>query len=256
MTSEEVLQNQPHREVVRVGDTVRRPVQSWTSTVHALLGHLEAVGFPYAPRPLGFDEQGREVLTYIDGESGPRSWTEVVDDRGLAAFARLLRDYHDATVGFSPPSGAAWADGVIEADEDHVVCHGDFGPWNVVWQGNRPVGIIDWDFARPAPRLHDVAYALQYVAPFRDDVECLRWLHFTEAPDRRRRLELFCTAYGLTTAVGVVDAVIDRQRQNIDLVRRLASEGHEPQATWVRDGLLEELGSRLAWSRENRGLFE
>ncbi|WP_396136875.1 MULTISPECIES: phosphotransferase [unclassified Amycolatopsis] len=45
-----------------------------------------------------------------------------------------------------------------------VVCHGDFGPWNVVWRGDQPVGILDWDYARPAPRLHDVAYALEYVA--------------------------------------------------------------------------------------------
>lgn len=70
-----------------------------------------------------------------------------------------------------------------------MICHGDFGPWNVVWQGHLPVGLIDWDFAHPAARLHDVAYALQYVAPFRDDAECLRWLHFPEPPNRRRRLE-------------------------------------------------------------------
>lgn len=256
MASEHVLQDQPHREVVRVGDTIRRPVQPWTSTVHALLRHLEAVGFPYAPRPLGFDEEGREVLTFIDGESGPEGWAKVVGDKGLSALARLLRDYHDAAMGFSPPDEAVWADGAVTPGKGQVVCHGDFGPWNIVWRGDRPVGIIDWDFARPAPPLHDVAYALQYVAPFRDDAECLRWLHFPEPPDRRRRLELFCTAYGLTTTVGVVDAVIDRQRQNIGLVRRLAAQGHEPQATWAREGLLEELDLRLVWSRSNRHRFE
>ncbi|MEV4479656.1 aminoglycoside phosphotransferase family protein [Micromonospora coxensis] len=256
MTSEYVLQDQPHRKVVRVGDTIRRPVQPWTPTVHALLRHLQAVGFPYSPRPLGYDEQGREVLTFIEGESGPRSWAKVVDDQGLSAFARLLREYHDATAGFSPPDEAAWADSVGGYGDEQVICHGDFGPWNVVWQGRHPVGIIDWDFARPAPRLHDVAYALQYVAPFRDDTECLRWLHFPESPDRRRRLERFCTAYGLATTVGIVDAVIDRQRQDIALVRRLASAGQEPQATWVREGLLDELGRRVDWSRANRRLFE
>ncbi|MEU1710276.1 phosphotransferase [Streptomyces sp. NPDC005706] len=88
---------------------------------------------------------------------------------------------------------------------DDVVCHGDFGPWNVVWQGIEPVGIIDFDFARPAPRSHDVAYALQYVAPFRDDAECLR---YPAPPDRRARLEDFCSAYGLDSTAGIVDAVI------------------------------------------------
>lgn len=251
-----MLQDQPHRKVVRVGDTIRRPAEPWTPTVHALLRHLEAVGFPYAPRPLGFDEQGREVLTFISGDCGSSGWAKVVGDQGLSAMARMVREYHDATAGFSPPDDAAWADGAIAPSKGHVVCHGDFGPWNVVWQGNRPAGIIDWDFARPAPRMHDVAYALQYVAPFRDDAECLRWLRYPEPPDRRRRLELFCNSYGLTTTVGVVDAVIDRQQQNLDLVRRLASQGHEPQVTWVREGLLEELEERLAWSRSNRCLFE
>ncbi|MEU1623085.1 aminoglycoside phosphotransferase family protein [Streptomyces sp. NPDC005722] len=256
MANEDVLQDQPHRKVVRVGDTVRRPAQSWTPTVHALLRHLESVGFPYAPRPLGFDEQGREVLTFIHGESGPQGWAKVVEDQGLSAFAQLLRDYHDATAGFSPPAEAAWSDSSLAPGEGEVICHGDFGPWNVVWQGNRPVGIIDWDFARPAPRMHDVAYALQYVAPFRDDAECLRWLRYPEPPDRHRRLERFCAAYGLTTTAGVVDAVIDRQQEDIHLVHRLASQGHEPQATWIREGLLEELDRRLTWSRSNRRLFE
>ncbi len=123
------MQDHEHRQVVRVGDTVRRPAQPWTPEVHTLLRQLEAVGFPYAPRALGFDDQGREVLSYIDGESGPQGWAKVVGDEGLDAFARLLREYHDATAAFSPPG--------------QVVCHGDFVTWNVVWQGTRPVGIID-----------------------------------------------------------------------------------------------------------------
>jgi len=37
--------------VVRVGDTVRRPVGSWTPAVHALLNHLHRAGFRGAPPP-------------------------------------------------------------------------------------------------------------------------------------------------------------------------------------------------------------
>ncbi|MEU2020706.1 aminoglycoside phosphotransferase family protein [Streptomyces sp. NPDC016469] len=256
MAGEEVLQDGAHRRVVRIGDTVRRPAQPWTPTVHALLRHLESVGFAYAPRPLGIDDEGREVLSYIDGDSGASGWAKVVDDRGLSDFARLLRDYHDACEGFSPPPGATWSTDASASGDDEVVCHGDFGPWNVVWQGNRPVGIIDWDFARPAPRLHDVAYALEYVAPFRDDAECLRWLRYPAPPDRRLRLERFCGAYGLDSTVGIVDAVIARQQDNADLVRRLAEQGHEPQATWAADGLLTELDHRIAWSKAHRHLVE
>ncbi len=224
--------------------------------MHALLRHLEAVGFPCARGALGFDEEGREALSYIEGESGPLGWAKVVEDEGLTAFARLLRDYHDATTDFVPPDEAAWAVDTGTPARGDVICHGDFGPWNVVWQGNRPVGIIDWDFARPGARLHDVAYALQYVAPFRDDAECLRWLHFPQPLDRRSRLERFCTAYGLTSTDGMVDAVVAEQQANAENVRRLAVAGHETQATWVAEGYLQDLEHKVAWSRAHRHLFE
>jgi hypothetical protein len=45
--------------VVRIADTVRRPVGPWTDTVDVLLKYLHDVGFTAAPRPLGRDEQGR-----------------------------------------------------------------------------------------------------------------------------------------------------------------------------------------------------
>jgi Phosphotransferase enzyme family len=256
MPDEHVLQDAPHRRVVRVGDTVRRPAHAWTPAVHALLRHLEEAGFPYSPRVVGIDEHGREVLTYIEGESGPQGWAKVVGDTGLTAFARLLRDHHDAVAGFRPPEGLRWFTGETGCRAGQVICHGDFGPWNVVWRGGRPAGLLDWDYARPADRMHDLAYAAEYVAPFRDDTECLRRLRYPEPPDRRHRLELFAAAYGLTSTVGLVDAVIEVQHDVIEQVRRLAELGCEPQAGWVAGGLLGELAARAAWSRANRHLFE
>ncbi|WP_103351863.1 aminoglycoside phosphotransferase family protein [Amycolatopsis sp. CA-128772] len=254
MATEEVLQDEPHRRVVRVGDTVRRPVHPWTPAVHALLRHLADVGFPAAPRVLGIDDEGREVLSYLPGESGPDGWAKVVGDAGLTAFARLLRDYHDAVAGFRPAADLTWFTGTGTGTGE-VVCHGDFGPWNVVWQDERPVGILDWDYARPGARLHDVAYALEYVAPFRDDAECLRSLRYPAPPDRRRRLELFAEAYGLASAAGLADAVIDVQEAGTEEVRQAARQGHQPQVRWVAEGYLDELAARSAWSRAHRQLF-
>jgi hypothetical protein len=51
---------------VRVGDTVRRSTGPWTPAVHALLGYL-ASRVPHIPRVLGFDDQGREILSYLPG---------------------------------------------------------------------------------------------------------------------------------------------------------------------------------------------
>jgi hypothetical protein len=54
--------------VRRTGAAVCRPANFWTPAVHGLLRHLQAAGFP-APQPLG-TEGDRELLTWIDGESG------------------------------------------------------------------------------------------------------------------------------------------------------------------------------------------
>jgi hypothetical protein len=205
---------------------------------------------------LGVDEEDCEVLSYLEGESGPEGWAKVVDDAGLTRFARLLRDYHDAVADFRPPDELRWFTGETGTGGDELVCHGDFGPWNVVWQGEKPVGILDWDYARPGSRIHDVAYALEYVAPFRDDAECLQWLRYPSPPNRRHRLELFASVYGLTSTSGLVDAVLEVQRDGIEQVRRLASAGYQPQVDWVAEGLLEELANRVAWSQAHRHLFE
>ncbi len=252
----EVLQDQPHRSVVRVGDTVRRPTYPWTATIHELLRYLEAVDFPYSPRVLGIGEDGREVLTYIAGESGPAGWAKVVDDAGLVAMARLLRAYHDAVTGFRPAAVAGWAARGGPPGDGELICHGDFGPWNLVWRDAHPVGILDWDYAWPGSAMHDIAYALEYVTPFRSDRECLRGLHYPAPPERRRRLERFVEAYGLSSTAGLVDEVIGQQQTVLDRARRLAADGHQPQLALQAGDHFEAVAERIRWSQEHRHLFE
>jgi hypothetical protein len=252
-TPEEDLQSDEHRRIVRVGDTVRRPAGWWTSAVQELLDHLQAVGFRYAPRPGGIDPEGREVVSYIAGESGAVGWHRIHSELGLRRFAQLLREYHDAVSDFRPSPDLEWA--VRPSEPDEVVCHNDFGPWNLVYDGDEPVGILDWDFAAPGPRRNDVAYALEYAVPFRDDDTSRTWHHFDEAPDRRSRLEHFADAYGLTSTADLVQDVIDRQRLTIEHVEQLAARRLEPQATWAVDGTLDESRRLVTWAEENRHLF-
>jgi hypothetical protein len=181
--------------VERVGNTVRRPVDYWSPAVHDLLRYLERIDFP-APRLLRA-EHSVETLTWIDGESGPDAWAKVVPQAGLRRWARLLRSYHDAVAGYRPPAGSVWSTGTGGCTDGEIICHGDYGPWNGIWRGGDVVGLIDWDHARPARPLFDVAYGLEYAAPFRDDAECVRWLRYPEPPDRRRRIEVFCDACGI-----------------------------------------------------------
>jgi hypothetical protein len=73
--------------VVRVGDTVRRPAGPWTPAVHALLDHLHQVGFEGAPRALGVDERGREILTFVPGVvAWPEHFHLMHPDDGRAAL--------------------------------------------------------------------------------------------------------------------------------------------------------------------------
>ena len=83
--------------VSRVGDTVRRPRRPTSPATHALLDHLERVGFDGAPRFLGADEQGREVLSLIPGEAAMPPYAGwALTDEALVSVAELLRRYHDA----------------------------------------------------------------------------------------------------------------------------------------------------------------
>lgn len=83
--------------VMRIGDTVRRPAGPWTPAVHALLGHLHAAGFHGALQPLGLDELGREVLTFISGTiPWPDNFRLLDPDDRLRGVARLTGPRYDA----------------------------------------------------------------------------------------------------------------------------------------------------------------
>ena len=83
--------------VVRIGETVRRPVGPNAEFVHRLLDDLARVGFAGAPRFLGIDDSGRawKHLTHglIDLSVGEqrRRLHVFVDAYGVVADGRLLR---------------------------------------------------------------------------------------------------------------------------------------------------------------------
>lgn len=162
---EEPLTGNVTSGVVRVGDTVRRPAGPWADAVDVVLGHLHEVGFTGAPRPLGRDEQGRQVLEYVPGELGDPSGTYSLAE--LTSIGQLLADLHAALAGFVPPAGAVW-NCAIPPDREELVCHNDVAPWNLV-RSSRGWVLIDWDNTAPGSRLWDVAYAAQAMAGLRPD---------------------------------------------------------------------------------------
>jgi hypothetical protein len=161
--------------VVRIGNTVRRPLGAHSPFVHGLLRHLESHGLEGVPRLLGIDAKGREILSFLRGDvpSELGNFSELQ----LAAAARLLRKLHDAA-----------ADCEARGDQQ-TICHGDPGPCNSVFLDGMPVGMIDFDAACPGPRRKDVGYAA--------------WLWLSIGDERfspelqGQRLAVFFEAYGL-----------------------------------------------------------
>jgi len=255
MDGQELSENK-NKPIVRIGDTVHRPVSWWTPAVHSLLKYLEDVDFKYSPRVLGFDEQGREILSFIAGESGKEGWSKIISDDGLRRFAKLLRGYHDVISGFKPLDDSEWAYAKGAPKTGEIMCHGDFGPWNVVWQGDEPVGIVDWDFVLPAKPEYDILYGLEYSVPFRDDKTSLTDHHFPEVPDRKHRIEIFLGAYGAESIENVAGRVAQLQRTVGAHEEYLAKRGLQPQADWVAHGDLERIENWAQWTEANKHLFE
>jgi hypothetical protein len=147
--------------VVRVGDTVRRPTQPWSKNVDALLIHFESIGLPGVPRALGYDDQGRQVLSYVEGYVDPDP--SDLDLARLSQVGELIRQLHDGADSFHPPSHATW-NVLIEPDDHQLICHHDLAPWNLVRSEGR-LTFIDWDGAGPGSRLWDLAYAAHGFVP-------------------------------------------------------------------------------------------
>ncbi len=254
--TEQQLNDNPLKPIVKIGDTIHRPVGWWTPSVHVLLKYLSDVGYKYSPRVLGFDEQGREVLSYIEGQSGGDGWAKIIPDEGLKIFAKLLREYHEVIANFKPPADSEWAYSKGAPKKGEVMCHGDFGPWNVVWQGSEPVGIVDWDFVLPAKPEYDILYALEYSAPFRNDENTLEWHHFPEIPDRKHRVNVFLGAYGTSSIENIAQKVANMQRQVGKYEEQLAKRGLQPQVDWIANGDLDRIEEWAAWTETHKSLFE
>ncbi len=244
------------RPVVIDGEQVTRPAPRNATTIHSFLRHVRAQGIEAVPKPLSLFE-GSETLRLLEGASGGDGWYHQHTDEGLASAARLLRRIHDVSRSWRPPGDVTWgAPGVgVDPGEDLVFCHGDPGPWNFVWHHNSAVGLIDWDYLHPGPRVDDVAYALQWFAPLRCDEFATEWHHFPEVPDRRHRVRVFLDAYGDLPEFDVVEAVTARMQAVSDLVRSLAEAGEEPQRTWVSEGSLDQAAAEIAWVRDHRATF-
>ena len=253
--TEEVLHGGDLTTVVKIGDTVRREIGPWSAAVHELLLHFERVGFDGAPRFLGIDEQGREILTFVEGE--PAHAPVPAADQVVWELGRLLRRMHDAQVGFEPPADAEWQRFPGEEPDGEVICHDDLFWTNVVCRDGLPAVLIDWDLAKPAPRLADVARASSYWVPLIHDSIAKDWGLPTER--RGHRLRLLCDAYGLERdeRTGLLDEVVRRRQFGYEAHRLWG--GIERRPGWREmwdEGSADRFAANMRWLEDNRSELE
>ncbi|OZE91399.1 hypothetical protein CH302_25215 [Rhodococcus sp. 15-2388-1-1a] len=223
-----------NRTVVhRVGETVRRATGDHSAAVHVLLKHLERKGFSCAPRFLGTDDQGREILTYRHGIAGNYPMPAAVRSvEALESAARILRRLHDLTIGLRLPDGHARH--LPDDVEPEVICHWDAAPYNFVFENSTAVALIDFDEAGPGRRIDDLAYFAYRFAPLcsADNFSDGGWSPDVDRWDRLRRI---FGIYPDPRATELPDIIIARLRAMELAVE--AGPNHEHAALYSRDQL-------------------
>jgi hypothetical protein len=221
-----------HAEIVKVGDTVRRPTGHWTPGVHALLRHLEAHGYDDAPRVLGLDDNAREILTYVPGTVvWPEQFALVQTDSGLTEVVASIRRFHDTVADFDLARAFTWSEhGSDPRGPAEILCHNDLAPWNLVHRHDGGWTFIDWDLAAPGRRAWDLSLALLSLAPLMPDSA------LSEA-ETLHRMSLFRESYGAEVfPVDVLAVAVERCEHETERIGRLGALGEQPYAKLLAEG--------------------
>ncbi len=238
--------------VVRVGGTVRRTAGPWSAQVQRLLGHLRAQGIDEVPEPLGFDEAGREVLGFIPGLVGldplPQ---ELRIDEVLIQAARLLRRIHDAAQDPALLALDGWQAQTRPPVE--VICHGDFAPYNCVFERGNLIGVIDFDHAHPGSRAWDLAYAVYRFAPL---MAPSNPDSFGSLAEQLRRARLFCAEYGLADLAVLAPTLLARVQAMADFLRQGAERRDPRLLANIAAGHLKVYLDDCAYLEANLGRIE
>lgn len=243
--------------IVRKGMTVRRPLGPHSPVVHAVLRHLETIGFVGSPQFLGLDAQRREVLSFIEGEVAGRPYPEwVADEQRAASVARLVRALDDAMLRLGLPPN------LIPPEYDlpdappaigppaSFLGHRDITPENVVFRQNQAYALIDFDLLKPSSRLDEVCNLLRWWAPLTpvaDREPVMRDLNAFA------RVERLINEYGLDAAsreqfVSVALRTAERGWHSMRI--RAERDGGGWQRMW-NEGAGDGIIRRCTWLKEN-----
>jgi hypothetical protein len=164
-----------------------------------------------SPRPvgLGFDGDGNEMLSLIEGQSiQPTPW----GDDAILVLGEMLAGLHAAARSFRPDSHAVWNDWFGRSLGETSGCfgHGDLGPWNIMAVDGIPSGFIDWDTAGPMDPTYELAQVAWLNVQLHDD-DIAERVGLGDVGQRARQLGLLLDAYRLAAAEreGFVDKMVE-----------------------------------------------
>ena len=244
--------------VTRRGAHVLRPANAHTSSVHRFLRAIADAGFDGASVPDGVEPDGRERLTFIDGDVPIVPYPDwAQSDAALASVAALMRRYHDAARAHEPRSDDSWSDEMADPVGGTVVVHNDVCLENVVFRHGRAVGLLDFDFAAPGRPVFDLACFARMCVPV-DDPSRTRFGWRSVDADLPRRLRLVADAYGLepddrSELLSCLDDSIARGGQFV--LRRVEAGDPNFIAMWESFGGLARFDTRRAWWAKARPNF-
>lgn len=218
------------------------PPDPYSAAIHALLTHLEDVGFRGAPRSFGWDAQGRHLVEWVEGirADHPDAPDDALDPQRIGAF---MRDMHDALATFTPPAGAEWFEG-LPAPAAELIIHQDIAPSNIVVTPDDRLVAIDWDAAAPGTRLWDLAHAAHAFAPLSKNG--------MEPEACAARLAEFVRGYGLDTEEReqLLPLLAMRSERMYEYLDHMRVSGESP---WIE---LWERGVGTVWKADAQWIRE
>ena len=215
--------------VVKIGNTVHRSKTKNFEFIHLMLLWLEKHGCSYAPKFLGIDEQGREMLSYLEGEV-PREIPMTFAQKVNAI--KILRQFHDTLAG-TKFAGAA-----------ETVCHHDFAPWNIIIHKRKVVGMIDFDEVGPGKRIDDVTYfiwtALDLgIAPVSDKQQI-------------KNIATLAKAYQLTNNNEIITSFLSQQNRILKFRQEVVAKAKDPDKVAFSKGAIKRIRKSMHWINQNK----
>lgn len=170
--------------------------------MHDYLHWLESEGLGGIPHVSGLDEDGREIVSYVEGRGVPVD-DEVVLDEVLVEAVTWLREFHDIADDYAP-GPRIWrqsGDVPVDLEPGQIICHNDPGAYNWIIQSGHFVAMIDWDLAGPGDPIDDLAFLCWTGIPLYRPIQDAEVI---------RRLDLVVDTYGGPGPMTLLKAVVTR----------------------------------------------